>query len=334
MPEARPPDPPPPDRPPPDAHGSPRRFRVGVIGAGRVGAVLASALHAAGHVVVGASGGSAASRTRIETLLPHLAPLPPQRVAAAADLVLLTVPDDHLADLVGRLVRGGSVRAGQVLVHTSGRHGAAVLAAASEVGATTVALHPAMTFTGTDVDLDRLRGCVFGLTADAAGRVVGRQLAADLGGSAVVVPEEQRTLYHAALAHGANHLVTLVGQAMDLLRATGSVDPAGALRPLLSAALDNALAYGDAALTGPVVRGDARTVADHLTALEALGDDVPDAEDVRTAYATLAGVTAARAVRSGRLDGRAAAEIVELTGAGGPATHLRRGRQHQHQQHR
>ena len=73
-----------------------------------------------------------------------------------------------------------------------------------------------------------------------------------------------RTLYHAGLAHGANHLVTLVTEAMELLAAAGSADPAGTLRPLLEAALDNALEHGDAALTGPIVRGDVKTVAAHL----------------------------------------------------------------------
>ena len=75
------------------------------------------------------------------------------------------------------------------------------------------------------------------------------------------VPEEMRTLYHAGLAHGANHLVTLVTEAMEILSAAGADDPAGTLRPLLTAALDNALAHGDAALTGPIVRGDVGTVA-------------------------------------------------------------------------
>ena len=287
--------------------------RVGVIGAGRVGAVLGAALHAAGHDVVAAYGGSPASRLRIDTLLPHLSgsQQTPDHVAAA-DLVLLAVPDDRLAELVEQLAGAGSFRRGQVVVHTSGRHGANVLGPAAIRGAVTVALHPAMTFTGTDVDLDRIGGCVFGLTADPAGRAVGERLAADLGARVIAVPEEQRTLYHAALAHGANHLVALVGQAMDLLRAAGSTDPAGTLRPLLTAALDNALTYGDAALTGPVVRGDTQTVADHLAALAGLGDEVPDPDDVAATYARLAAVTAARAVRSGRLDPATAAELVRL----------------------
>jgi predicted short-subunit dehydrogenase-like oxidoreductase (DUF2520 family) len=299
---------------------SPRRFRLGVVGAGRVGAVLAAALHAAGHVAVAASGGSAASRTRIETLLPHLSPLEAEQVAEVADLLLLSVPDDSLGALVDRLAAAGALRPGQVVVHTSGRHGLAVAHAAADRGCVTVALHPAMTFTGTDVDLDRLPGCTYGLTANPAGRAVAHQLVADLGGHPVVVAEEQRTLYHAALAHGANHLGTLVGQAMDLLRAAGSTDPAGTLRPLLQAALDNTLAYGDAALTGPVVRGDSGTVADHLTALRAYSarvadEDAGSADEVSDAYRTMASVTAARAVRSGRLDAAAAAELAELLDA-------------------
>ena len=304
--------------PPAPSPAAPKRHRVGVIGAGRVGAVLAVALQAAGHQVVAVSGSSAASLLRIQTLLPHLSPQSPQRVARTADLLLLAVPDDRLEGVASGLAESGALRAGQVVVHTSGRHGTAVLAAAARCGAVPVALHPAMTFTGTDVDLGRLAGCVFGLTAEGPGRLIGEQLARDLHARTAVVPEEQRTLYHAALAHGANHLVTLVGQAMDLLRAAGSTDPAATLAPLLRAAMDNTLAYGDAALTGPVVRGDSRTVASHLAALDRLPVDRPQGasggdDDIRSAYTTMARLTAARAARSGRLSRAAAAEIHDLT---------------------
>ena len=121
-------------------------------------------------------------------------------------------------------------------------------------------MHPAMTFTGTDLDLPRLADCAFGVTAAAAERPVAARLVDDLRGRIVWIDEENRTLYHAALAHGANHLVTLVSEAMELLRSAGSDDPAATLRPLLTAALDNTLTYGDAALTGPIMRGDVETV--------------------------------------------------------------------------
>ncbi|GGD13940.1 hypothetical protein GCM10007231_11240 [Nocardioides daphniae] len=270
-------------------------MKVGVVGAGRVGAVLSAALRSAGHDVVAAAGESDASRRRISALLPGVPVAKPSEVARAADLLLLTVPDDMLANVVTVLAAAGAIHEGQVVAHTSGRHGLAVLAPAAEVGARVVALHPAMTFTGTHVDLPRLAGCVFGVTAPAAERELTERLVADLGGTPMWVAEEHRTLYHAGLAHGANHLVTVVTEAMEMLRAAGADDPAGTLRPLLEAALDNSLRAGDSALTGPIVRGDVETVSAHLT------DITAHAPQTLASYVALARATLARVVTDGRL---------------------------------
>jgi predicted short-subunit dehydrogenase-like oxidoreductase (DUF2520 family) len=242
---------------------------VGVIGAGRVGAVLGAALAAAGHRVTAASGVSAASLDRAERLLPGTPLLPPDAIPRHAQLVLLAVPDDTLAPLVRGLA--GTLRAGQLVVHTSGAHGLDVLEPAVAAGAEGIALHPAMTFTGTSKDLDRLaEGISFGVTAPAHLRTVATRLVADLQGSVEWIEEEARPLYHAALAHGANHLVTLTNEAMDRLRDAGVTHPDRVLGPLLRAALENTLAHGDAALTGPVARGDAGTIARHQPLLEVL----------------------------------------------------------------
>jgi predicted short-subunit dehydrogenase-like oxidoreductase (DUF2520 family) len=271
------------------------RFRVGVVGAGRVGAVLAAALAAAGHEVVAAAGESDASHRRIAELLPVTANEKPSAVARSCDLLLLTVPDDMLPNVVAVLSASGAIHAGQYVVHTSGRHGLAVLDDVRAVGAHPVAMHPAMTFTGTAVDLGRLSGCVFGPTAGPDERAFAEGLVADLGGRAMWVPEEMRTLYHAGLAHGANHLVTLVTQAMEVLAAAGADDPAGTLRPLLTAALDNALDQGDSALTGPIVRGDVNTVRAHLADIRA------EAPQTLTSYVAMARATLDRVVTDGRL---------------------------------
>lgn len=281
-------------------------LRVGVVGAGRVGAVLAARLRAAGHEIVAAAGDSDATLRRIETLLPGVPNEKPTTVARSCDVLLLTVPDDMLANVVTTLTHAGAIRAGQHVVHTSGRHGLAVLEPAAAVGARTAAVHPAMTFSGTAVDLDRLSGCVFGLTAPDTERPFVEALVADLGGRPMWVPEEMRTLYHAGLAHGANHLVTLVTEAMEVLAAAGADDPAGTLRPLLTAALDNALDRGDAALTGPIVRGDAGTVAAHLEDLRAT------APQTLASYVALARATLGRAVTDGRLLPIRALKIKEL----------------------
>jgi predicted short-subunit dehydrogenase-like oxidoreductase (DUF2520 family) len=271
------------------------KFRIGVVGAGRVGAVLAAALGAAGHEIVSAAGESDASRGRIGTLLPGVEVAKPTDVARGCDLLLLTVPDDMLSNVVTMLSASGAIREGQVVVHTSGRHGLAVLGPARAVGARTVAMHPAMTFTGTELDLPRLEGCVFGVTADATDRALTEGLVADLGGRPMWVPEDRRTLYHAGLAHGANHLVTLVTAAMEILSAAGADDPAATLRPLLTAALDNALDHGDAALTGPIVRGDVETVRAHVA------DLVTTAPQTLPSYVAMARATLDRAVTDGRL---------------------------------
>lgn len=288
-------------------------LRIGVIGAGRVGTVLATALRAAGHEIVAAAGESDASRTRIETMLPGVPVAKPTAVARGCDVLLLTVPDDMLGNVVESLAGAGVLRPGQFVVHTSGRHGLAVLAPAVALGARPVALHPALTFTGTDVDLPRLAGCVFGVTAPAAEQELAERLVGDLGGRIMWVPEERRSLYHAALAHGANHLVTLVSQAMEMLAAAGvqdaGVSPADTLRPLLEAALSNALTYGDAALTGPIVRGDVETVRAHLRELAgATPQDLPS-------YVAMARATVGRALADGRLEGRRATAILTLLDA-------------------
>jgi len=293
---------------------------IGVVGAGRVGAVLAAALRSAGHDIVAAAGESDASRTRIETLLPGVPGAKPTAVARACDLLLLTVPDDMLGNVVTQLAASGALREGQYVAHTSGRHGLAVLDPAREVGAHVIALHPAMTFTGTDLDLPRLAGCAFGVTADQPDTVVlAETLVSDLRGRIVWVPEDKRTLYHAGLAHGANHLVTLVAEAMELLRASGAEDPASTLRPLLTAALDNALSFGDAALTGPIVRGDVETVRAHLR------DIAANAPNTLPSYVAMARATANRAVVDGRLLPIRAAKLVGiLNDAMVPVTELGR----------
>jgi len=295
-----------PTEPPAALSKRPARLSVGVIGVGRVGAALGAALAGAGHSVVAASGVSAASRRRAETLLPGVPLRDPPAVAAAAELLLLTVPDDVLAGVTAGLASAGALRSGALVVHTSGSNGLQVLEPAVRAAALPLALHPVMTFTGTVVDVARLSGCSFGVTAPPPLRPVAEALVIEMGGEPVWVPEGRRPLYHAALAGGANHLVTLVTQSMDLLARAGVEHPGRMLGPLLGAALDNALRAGDAALTGPVARGDAGTVAGHLRVLAEVS---PEA---LAAYVALARLTADRALAAGLLAPEAAEALLDV----------------------
>jgi predicted short-subunit dehydrogenase-like oxidoreductase (DUF2520 family) len=283
----------------------PARLRVGVIGAGRVGAVLGAALARVGHEVVAVSAVSRDSVRRAERLLPGAAILPPPDVVAAAEFVLLAVPDDALRSLVSGLASTDAWRAGQLVAHTSGAVGVGVLDPAAARGVLPLALHPAMTFAGRPEDLDRLAGATFGVTAPDELRPVAEALVVEIGAEPVWVPELARPLYHAALTVGANYLVTIVNDALDLLDRAGVEHPARLIAPLLSAALDNALRLGDGALTGPVSRGDAATVRTHLATLAA------EAPEAVAAYVAMARRTAERATAAGRLSAEQAKAIEE-----------------------
>ncbi|MFF4420643.1 Rossmann-like and DUF2520 domain-containing protein [Streptomyces sp. NPDC001549] len=288
----------------PSQQPRPARLAVGVVGAGRVGPALACALQQAGHRPVAVSGVSDTSVRRAARMLPDVPLVPPAQVLEVADLVLLTVPDDALPSLVEGLAETGAVRPGQLLVHTSGRYGTSVLDPARRAGALPLALHPAMTFTGTEVDVQRLAGCSFGVTAPEELRLAAEALVIEMGGEPEWIAEENRPLYHAALALGANHLVTLVAQSMELLAKAGVEHPDRMLGPLLGAALDNALRSGDAALTGPVARGDAGTVAAHVSELRR------HAPGAVAGYLAMARTTADRALAHGLLKPELAEDLL------------------------
>jgi predicted short-subunit dehydrogenase-like oxidoreductase (DUF2520 family) len=299
----------------PQADGSaaahPARLAVGVIGAGRAGTALGVALARAGHALVAASAVSEASMRRARAAFPGAVITEPRHVLDRADLVLLTVPDDALPGLVAGLAETGAPLEGRMLAHASGRHGLAVLEPAARRGGLPLALHPVMTFTGRSDDVDRLTGTSFGVTAPEVLRPAAEALVIEMGGEPVFISEENRDLYHAALAGAANHLVTLVAQAADLLRDAGVAEPARLLGPLLAASLDNALLLGDAGLTGPVARGDAETVAAHVAALGATASASPAAV---AAYIAMARLTADRALASGLLKPADAERLLDVLG--------------------
>ncbi|WP_336880721.1 Rossmann-like and DUF2520 domain-containing protein [Rhodococcus globerulus] len=268
----------------------PARLTVGIVSAGRVGTAVGAALERAGHIVGACSAVSAASVARAAKRLPDSEILPAADVAARSELLILAVPDDQLADLVKGLAATNAVKPGTLVAHTSGANGISILAPLTELGALPLAIHPAMTFTGHDEDTARLSSACFGITAaDDIGYAIAQSLVLEIGGEPVRVREENRALYHAALAHGSNHLVTLVVDAVEALRASLQGDellgqqlidgdPGGVaervLQPLLSAALDNALRRGPSALTGPVARGDAAAVETHLRVLTDLDPEI------------------------------------------------------------
>ncbi|WP_420145640.1 Rossmann-like and DUF2520 domain-containing protein [Sphingobium sp.] len=246
--------------------------RIAIIGTGRVAHAMALAMHghsAAPLLIWGRDNGKShalASAIPGAIAAPDLA-----TIASTCGLILIAVSDDAIPHIVDRIANAMPEASAAFVTHMSGRSGAASLSPLASRGALTAAVHPAMTFTGDpSLEVARMKGARFVITAGTPPAILAaRQLVDRLGGVAEQVGEDQRALYHAALCHAANHLVTLIAGSRDALAMAGIADPSALLAPLVRAALDNGLDRGIGGLSGPLLRGDVDSIARHLTALSA-----------------------------------------------------------------
>lgn len=217
------------------------RLGVGVIGAGRVGPVLAAALAGAGHAIVGINAHSEESRERVEAMLPGVPLLDVPELVERSELVVIAVPDDQLEALVSGLSAIGAWQPGQIVLHTSARFGSNVLTPAVQQGAIPVALHPALAFTGTSMDVARLTGSYMAVTAPNAVLPIGQALAVEMGGEPIVVAEADRAAYAEAIDTASSFSTAIVDQAVGLLAEIGIAAPGRVLAPLVRSSVDNAL---------------------------------------------------------------------------------------------
>lgn len=279
--------------------------RVGVLGPGRVGTALALALRDAGDDVVAVAGRGSAALAAFSERLPDVRVLDPVGVSRAAELVVVAVPDDVLPGLVAAVAARDGVVEGARWVHVAGGAGTEVLRPARLAGAAVAACHPAQTFPDADTGRAALPGTAWAVTAAESDRAWAAALVRRLGGTPVEIPARARLLYHAGLVAGANFTAAVVALARDLLLGAGIADPAAFLAPLAPAAAAAAAERGPAALTGPVRRGDAGTVARHL---DELRDVLPEAVDAYIAVSRLA----LRQARRAGLDADAAAAVEKV----------------------
>ena len=227
------------------------RLGIGIIGAGKVGPILGAALAGAGHALVGISAISEESKERAQAILPDVPVMEVPRIVELSELVLIAVPDDELPDLVNGLAVAGVWQPGQIVLHTSAQFGVEVLQPAVLAGVIPLALHPAMAFTGTSMDIARLADCYIAVTAPAPVLPIGQALAVEMGGEPVVISEGQRPQYAEAIATASQFSAAIVDQATNLLGEIGIENPGRIVAPLIRSAVDNALGQaGDASRLG------------------------------------------------------------------------------------
>ncbi|MCE5287132.1 MAG: DUF2520 domain-containing protein [Pelosinus sp.] len=278
---------------------------IAIIGAGRAGTALGDALASKGCRICGVASRSLVSAKKLADRYQAAASIKPQQVTVKAQVIFITTPDDFIAETARQTAEAGGFKKGQFVYHSSGALGAEVLATVKRCGAFVGCMHPLQTLAGNPVNQDLLLNCYFALAGDGEAVEMAQRLVQLIGGISLNVPAESRALYHAAASVASNYLVALLHAAGHMLKEAGVNDGAKVLMPLVAGTLNNIETQGTiAALTGPISRGDTKTVAKHFTALQ--GTDEADL------YAALARYTTQIAVEKGTLDTNKAAEIIKL----------------------
>jgi predicted short-subunit dehydrogenase-like oxidoreductase (DUF2520 family) len=278
-------------------------MRVVVVGAGRVGTAVAHMLHEAGHEIV-----AIASRTRLS------AERAAARMGAATfevrdglppcDLALIATNDDVIEEVAELIARGMHHRV--TVCHFAGAMGTAPLSSVAEAGGRTCALHPVASCPTVEAALRRLPGCAWGISGDPDVRAWATLIVErDLRGRVVEVREEDRAVWHVAAVMTANGVAALLSSGEHLLARARVAQPAAVLGPLCAGVIANAGDAGtaDAALTGPVVRGDTGTITRHVNELRARAPDLAES------YVLATRVVLAAALRSGSLDASRGREV-------------------------
>ncbi|MGO2746808.1 DUF2520 domain-containing protein [Microbacterium sp.] len=215
------------------------RLGVGIVGAGRVGPVIGAALGGAGHAIIGITSGS--DDDRATGVLPDVPTLEVEEVLRRSELVILAVPHDELPGLVAGLAEIGAWQPGQLVLHTDPGYGTGVLEPAQRAGAIPLAVHPAISFTGTSIDLRQLQASFAAVTAPAPVLPIAQALAVELGCEPVVISEEDRGAYAEAIATASEFSRAIIGQSTSLLRGIGIDNPGGYLSALVQSAVETAL---------------------------------------------------------------------------------------------
>jgi predicted short-subunit dehydrogenase-like oxidoreductase (DUF2520 family) len=250
----------------------PTKKKLGIVGVGKVGRAVGVLLSRAGYEI-----------GVITDIDPERESAADREMGGAArgrdvygrlnevDIVFITTPDRAIAPVAEEIAGGGGFRPGQIVVHMSGSLTSDVLGPARTVGAFVASLHPLQSFADDEQAKKNIPGSVFCLEGDEGALPGLRELIRVFGGTELSIPKQDKPLYHAAAVVASNYFVTLLWTATLMLGEIGMDEKTAirALMPLVEGTLANVKAVGvPRALTGPIARGDAPTIADHVETIQ------------------------------------------------------------------
>lgn len=245
---------------------------IAVIGAGRLGTSLGFALSRRGYAVKAISAGTASEAEESRNIIGQgTAQTDNIQTAGCGDIVILTVPDDVIAEVVKELDSSNLKWANKFIFHCSGLHPSGLLKALADKGALTASVHPNQSFPGKSHDPDAFKGVYFALEGGNEALTVAGKIVRDLNGRPFIIQKDDKPLYHAACSIASNFFVALFDTSVSLLKQCGLKEETGRdiLLPLVEGTLQNVKKINTSkALSGPIIRGDYKSVKSHLDALK------------------------------------------------------------------
>jgi len=245
------------------------RAPIGIAGGGRVGQAIGRILREGGEpVICVACRTEEHARLAAEFIGGTVKPVSYKDVPARASRILIAVPDEALESVAGALGLDSGI-----VLHTCGVRGPDALDTLRARGVSCGKLHPLQTIQEPAAGAAALRGAAFAVSGDDEAVAWAGRIAGLAGGEVLDIDPDSSALYHAAAVMASNYVTALLAAAESLLEAAGVEAPRArrALAPLVRASVENALRLGPVgALTGPIQRGDAATVAAHISALSAV----------------------------------------------------------------
>ena len=279
---------------------------IGFIGSGPVGTAFGVNLSQRGYQVIGVFDVVKEAAQRFAADVSGCRVFDKaQELSDSAGMVFITTPDDIIPKVAAEL----NWRAGQSVIHCSGASTVHSLDAASEQGALVGSIHPCQTFAGREQAISNLPGSTFAIEAEEPLKTTLSGIARALDGDLVYLTSEDKALYHAAACIACNYFYTLVKIATDLWQNFGKTteEAIKAYIPLLQGSVNNIASVGlPGALTGPIARGDVKTIQRHLAALEKY------APDILPLYKELGRHTIPIGIAKGTLSQEKAAELRSL----------------------
>jgi predicted short-subunit dehydrogenase-like oxidoreductase (DUF2520 family) len=282
-----------------------------IVGCGRVGTALAIFLTRSGYRSVGFASKSLSSAKYVADLV-HCDRFSdvPWEVTQHADVVFITTPDSAIKETCHSISKSEGFADNAVVLHCSGVLASSVLSSAKACGAWIGSMHPLQSFASTDHKTNPFQGIIVSLEGESPAVNIAKRIATDLGGTAVTLLTEAKTLYHASAVVASNYLVTLVDLAVRLIQEAGvnRRDAFNLLKPLIEGTLSNIGTVGvQKALTGPIARGDIKTVEKHI---KEIGSKRPE---LLALYKMLAFYTIDIAVTGGMISESSKQELKRIT---------------------